>query len=321
MELLVNWHFDESAAILSTLRRHSQEASPIGQKKKESAAKALRTFSGRGLDVVCADLNAPSKDRQNGAYRVLAEMGESAVEPLIEALERSIDPRSQQAIIQALKRLGPVVKEPLLKKLHANQPAEILTKLIPLLEDFADVTLLPTFSNVLQHPDALVRRQVMQILARIEQPQIQSLLISLLDDTDPEIQGEAVRALSGLRLSGTLAELTKRLATAAPSVQEKICIALGNFGDRSAIPTLVNLLHGDLPFWKRVLRQPGVGRGAVRVRAATALGQLLPDREGEKALTKALNDSENMVRRAAQAALKKPPLPQKQTASPQMRAS
>src|SRR5262249_13223013 len=66
MELLVNWKFEESAMILATLRRHSREESPIGQKKKQSAAKALHDFSGRGLDVICADLNAPLKDRQNG---------------------------------------------------------------------------------------------------------------------------------------------------------------------------------------------------------------------------------------------------------------
>src|SRR5258708_22151142 len=87
MELLVNWKFEESAMILATLRRHSREESPIGQKKKQAAAKALHEFSGRGLDVICADLNAPLKDRQNGAYRVLAELGEDAIQRLVEALK------------------------------------------------------------------------------------------------------------------------------------------------------------------------------------------------------------------------------------------
>src|SRR4029077_5407483 len=84
MELLVHWRFEESANLLSTLRRHSREESPIGHKKKLMAAKALHDFSIRGLEVICADLNAPIKDRQNGAHRVLAELGEEAVEPLVE---------------------------------------------------------------------------------------------------------------------------------------------------------------------------------------------------------------------------------------------
>src|SRR5436190_8117639 len=144
MELLVNWKFEESALILATLRRHSREESPIGQKKKQAAAKALLDFSGRGLDVICADLNAPLRDRQNGAYRVLAELGEAAVEPLIEALKRSNDPRSRQAAIQAMKRLGSAVKEPLLKQLSISLSGDILVKLVPLLDEYADPSLLPT---------------------------------------------------------------------------------------------------------------------------------------------------------------------------------
>ena len=147
MELLVNWKFEESAMILATLRRHSREESPIGQKKKQAAAKALHDFSGRGLDVICADLNAPLKDRQNGAYRVLAELGESAVDPLVEAIKRSSDPRARQAAIQALKRLGPIVKEPLLKQMHVGMAGDVLVKLIPLFDDMTDASLLPALSD------------------------------------------------------------------------------------------------------------------------------------------------------------------------------
>ena len=95
------------------MRRHSREESPIGHKKKQLAAKALHDFSVRALEVICADLNAPLKDRQNGAQRVLAELGDGAVEPLVEAVKRSVDLRAKQAAVQALKRLGPSVKEAL----------------------------------------------------------------------------------------------------------------------------------------------------------------------------------------------------------------
>src|SRR5207302_2583730 len=111
MELLVHWRFEDSANLLSTLRRHSREESPIGLKKKQLAAKALHEFSKRGLEVICADLNAPLKDRQNGAQRVLAELGEEAVGPLVEAVKRSVDLRAKQAAVQALRRMGPAVKD------------------------------------------------------------------------------------------------------------------------------------------------------------------------------------------------------------------
>src|SRR5439155_5490299 len=87
MELLVHWRFEDSAGLLATLRRQSREESPIGHKQKLLATKALHEFSARGLEVICSDLNAPIKDRQNGAHRILAELGEEAVGPLVEAVK------------------------------------------------------------------------------------------------------------------------------------------------------------------------------------------------------------------------------------------
>ena len=299
MELLVNWRFEESAMLLATLRRHSREESPIGAKKKQLAAKALRDFSSRGLEVICADLNAQVKDRQNGSYRVLAELGEEAVNPLIEAIKRSTDSRSRQAAFQAMKRLGASVKEPLLKQLHVGMPADILVKLIPIMEDFADLSILPVLAGLLQHPDASVRRQVAQLLAKIKEPKVPAILTGLLDDSDPDVQAEAVRLIGELQIKASAADLAGRLAKASPLVQEEICIALGNLGERRAIPDLVKLLEAKGSFWKR---KAGV-QDSVRLRVVWALGQLLPDEAAHKAIVKISKDPNPNMVRAAQSAL------------------
>jgi HEAT repeat protein len=310
MELLVNWRFEESALLLATLRRHSREESPIGQKKKQLAAKALRDFSARGLDVICADLNAPLKDRQNGAYRVLAELGEEAVSPLVEAIKRSSDPRARQAAIQAMKRLGPSIKEPLLRHVSVGTPGDILVKLIPLLEDFADVSLLPALSGLLQHPDADVRREIAQLLAKVQEPRVQNLLIGLLDDSDPTVQTEAVRLLGDMRVKAAANDFCDRLLKVNSVVQEEMCIALGTLGERRAIPELVKLLQIQGSFWKRIQKTPD----AVRIRAIWALGQLLPDDTAQRTLTKALKDANPNVQRAAQSALARLSVPARNAA-------
>lgn len=310
MELLVNWKFEESALLLATLRRHSREESPIGQKKRQAAAKALKDFSSRGLDVICADLNAPIKDRQNGAYKVLAELGESAVEPLVEAIKRSSDSRARQAAVQAMKRLDNAVKEPLLRQLHIGMAADVLVKLIPLLEDFVDASFLPTLSALIQHPDVAVRREVLLLVVRIKDPKAQAMLLALLDDPDTALQAEAVRFVSELKIQNAVQELVKRIFKAEPSVQEELCIALGRFADRSAVATLVNVLQAKTSFWKKTTSAPD----QVRVRVAWALGQMLPDPEALKALQKAQKDPSGMVQRAAYAALQKPAVPTRQAA-------
>ena len=236
MELLVHWRFEESAGLLATLRRHSREESPIGHKKKQLAAKALHDFSARGLEVICADLNAPLKDRQNGSQRVLAELGEEAVEPLVEAVKRSVDPRAKQAAVQALRRLGPSVKDALLKQMTVGTSGDALVKLIPLLEDYADSSILPALTSLLQHPDGSVRRQVAQLLAKVKDPKVQSLLASLLDDSDSGVQMEAIRMIGELKLKLAASEIARRLSVSAPAIQEEMCIALGHSRRKTGHP-------------------------------------------------------------------------------------
>jgi HEAT repeat protein len=305
MELLVHWRFEECANLLSTLRRHSREESPIGLKKKQLAAKAMHEFSTRGLEVICADLNAPIKDRQNGAHRVLAELGEEAVGPLVEAVKRSVDLRAKQAAVQALRRMGPMVKDALLKQMTVGTAGDALVKLIPLLEEFADPSILPTLANLLQHPDASVRRQVAQLLPKVQDPKVQSLLTGLLDDAETEVQMEAVRLLGELKFKGAALDIARRLAAAAPDVQEEICIALGNLGEKRAIPDLAQLVEVKKSFWKRSGGIPD----SVRIRALWALGQLLPDETAHTTILKATKDSNPMVMRAAQSALVKVAVP------------
>ena len=301
MELLVHWRFEESAGLLATLRRHSREESPIGHKKKQLAAKALHDFSLRGLEVLCADLNAPLKDRQNGSQRVLAELGEEAVEPLVEAVKRSVDLRAKQAAVQALRRLGPSVKDALLKQMTVGTPGEALVKLIPLLEDYADSSILPAFTTLLQHPDGNVRRQVAQLLAKVKDPKVQNLLVGLLEDSDPQVQTETVRMIGELKMKPAAVDIARRLPMAAPAIQEEMCIALGHLGDRQVVADLVSLLETRKSFWKR---RPETS-DTVRIRAIWALGQLLPEEAAQKSLIKASKDSNPMVQRAAQNALHK----------------
>ena len=227
---------------MATLRRHSREESPIGYKKKLLASKALHEFAGRALEVVCADLNAPIMDRQNGAQRVLAQLGEEAVGPLVEAVKRSIDLRAKQVAIQALRRLGPSVKEALLKEMNVGTSGDVLVKLIPLLDEFADSSVLPSLSALLQHPDARVRRQAAQLLVKVKDPKVQGLLVGLLDDSDPEVQTEAVRLIGELKLKAAAPEIARRLTSATPAVQEEMCIALGSLAEKRAIPDLLTIL-------------------------------------------------------------------------------
>ena len=136
------------------------------------------------------------------------------------------------------------------------------------------------------------------------------MLVSLLYDPDAEIQTEAVRAVSDLKIPNVVAELIKRLDKVDSTVQEEICIALGRFNDRAAVPALVHLLQSKSSFWKKTTATTDT----VRFRVIWAMGQLLPNAEADNALQRVLKDPVGMVQRAAHLALQKTSAPSRQAA-------
>src|SRR4029077_8783609 len=108
-----------------------------------------------------------------------------------------------------------------------------------------------------------VRRQVLQILAKVQDAKAREMFIPLLDDPDADIQTEAVRLTTEFKIQNAVPILLLRLTKAESSVQEEICIALGRLGERTAIPHLIKLLETKTSFWRK---SAGVA-DAVRVRA------------------------------------------------------
>ena len=191
------------------------------------------------------------------------------------------------------------MRDAIVRQLSIGTSGEALVKLIAVMDDFADITLLPTLMGLLQHPDAEVRRHVAQLMVKIDDPKIQSIIAGLLDDASIEVQTEAVRLIGEKRFLLATNELIRRLPMMAPVVQEEICIALGNFGDKKAAPAMVALLQSEKAFWRRNSGTPD----AVRLRAIWALGQLLPEDNAHRALTKVAKDPNPNIQRAAQNAL------------------
>ena len=87
--------------------------------------------------------------------------------------------RRQVAQLKTFIDTGPGGRQSAAAHVHARDfhirqllPGEVLVKRVPLLEDFADASVLPALAALLQHPDGNVRRQVAQLLARVKDPLI-----------------------------------------------------------------------------------------------------------------------------------------------------
>jgi HEAT repeat protein len=135
----------------------------------------------------------------------------------------------------------------------------------------------------LQDNDPLVRSNAVKALGAIKDPRAVKPLIAVLNDNDPLIQRQAVKALGRINdlravepLIGILEDREKK-----PYVRMSAAEALGSMGDLRAVEPLVAAL--DDPYWE------------VRAPAAEALGKIGEPRAVEP-LIAALQDQDATVR-------------------------
>jgi HEAT repeat protein len=135
----------------------------------------------------------------------------------------------------------------------------------------------------LQDSDPLVRSNAVKALGAIKDPRAVKPLIAVLNDNDPLIQRQAVEALGRINdllalgpLIGVLEDREKK-----PYVRMSAAEALGSMGDSGAVEPLVAAL--DDPHWE------------VRAHAAEALGRIR-DPSAVEPLIAALQDQDATVR-------------------------
>jgi HEAT repeat protein len=105
-----------------------------------------------------------------------------------------------------------------------------------------------------QDKSALVRKSAAYALATLKTPESSSALRAALRDMDLEVRGAAAVALDEYGDPADVAALTGALSDAAPFVQEQAARALGRFGraSASAVPAIITLLSGNAPHGVRL---------------------------------------------------------------------
>jgi HEAT repeat protein len=131
------------------------------------------------------------------------------------------------------------------------------------------------------------RVHALSVLGKIRVQAAVPVLLSSLDDTDPDVRSVAVRGLSGMKLQETEEALIALLGRLEPSVSARIAAICIEMGTRTG-PLLIHTLED--------------GNAQARFWAARILGEIKEVRATEP-LGKALTDPEPDVRSAAAWAL------------------
>jgi len=174
---------------------------PLTEAEPDVAAAALKALGNisepNSLAPLMKALNSSVPVRRRYAIRALGKRGGCGVEgTLADIASFDSDTEIVQVAIEALASLAtPLAIEALVNlTAHPNRTADSVLALANL-----DAQHIEAVGRGLLHPDAEVRRSVVEVLTRMKHPRASEFLISALDDKDASVR---LTALMGLELLG-----------------------------------------------------------------------------------------------------------------------
>jgi HEAT repeat protein/beta-lactamase regulating signal transducer with metallopeptidase domain len=185
---------------------------------------------------------------------------------------RTRDPRTVNALMEALKDTDKDVRETAMSALVQMRDPRIFDPLVMALKDVS----------------ADVREQEAFGLGQLRDARAVEALTAAVKDQSASVREQVVFALGQLRAASAIDPLTTALHDTSGDVREQAAFALGQIRDRRAVEPLISALKDEKP--------------DVREQAAFALGQLR-DAKAVEALVIALKDTNASVREQAAFAL------------------
>lgn len=254
------------------------------------------------------------------ASEAVVNLGEQAVQPLIELLDESDLGLVLEAIVLLGRLKNQRARRALTAVIDSRQPL-LQCHAIEALGQLADPKSIGPLARLLESPDTNIRMTAAAALTRMASDKnIVAPLIKALKDPDDDV---VVQAAKGLGESG-VKRAAEPLSQLLRSPQEKIRVAaaqaLGGLGDQRAVPHLLKLFEEESEDTQikvlttlRTLKPPHIGGSllkhlnhpspAVRRRVVDALGPI-GDAEAAEQLERVLKrDATDEVRMAAARAL------------------
>jgi HEAT repeat protein len=224
-----------------------------------------------GPAFLAEELCKKEPDHIEKIMALLVAFGQAAVDPLIACLSIEESMTVRRRLIAAIVCFGDVALPSILDGFK-DERWFVVRNMATLLAELGNESSLPVLGRSLRHQDHRVRRELARAIARIGGRHAVRLLRSGLMDSDVIVRQTCLAFLAAARdtsvLSGITAIATERARDKDGQELRKMAIqALGQIGDRSAVPLLVQLLKTR--WWFRRTEPE-----EIRAAAATALGLL-----------------------------------------------
>lgn len=243
-----------------------------------------------------------SGEKVEEATNILAGLGERSIPALIEAIKETESLKTREKILGSLKEIGDLAVQKMVDELDRDISPLAIKRIAEVIDKVEGDRIPHTLGGLLLHPDIGVKGQIIKAIYKRGENQLIGLLIGILREKDSVLRQMVIDCLGKMRAKEAVGELISLLKKEKnPNIQRSICTALGNMKDESAVPALSKMLKPVSFLGIRMKRKTD---HQLDLAVVWALGEI-GGREAKQALQKiSMDDNRPALKAMAETSLK-----------------
>ncbi len=228
------------------------------------------------LTILIQQYLTDKNNKRNEAGQILTLMVDSSIKRLLDIMKVNEDSSERILILNLITAMGIAAVPAVLERINQDPPWYYMRNLVRILGKIGSAAHAKIIVPHLLHSDHRVQKEAVKTLSQIGGGAKADILLNALPEFDDRVKPGVVTVLGSLKHRNAvkpLIELFKSKPTLPEDIkidlQEKICLALGNIGDKDALPFLEGV-RKHRTFLSITSYHP-----TVRAAAAKALGRIM----------------------------------------------
>jgi HEAT repeat protein len=244
-----NYQFADSHAILEAFRLISSHQIKKDEDLPSLEADMLReTATTDIVEILLEEFRFDKKGQRIDAGRNLVMVADYSINRLLDVLKESEDSSERVLILNLIPEIGSAAAPAVIERIEEDAPWYYLRNLARVLGRVGSEAHAKILAPLLVYDDHRVQREALKSVNTIGGALKGEILLNALPQCDDQFKISIVTTLGSLKHRGavkSLIELFKSKPTVSTDMkidlQEKICLALGNIGDKEALPFLTEI--------------------------------------------------------------------------------
>ncbi|MEN6318586.1 MAG: HEAT repeat domain-containing protein [Syntrophaceae bacterium] len=244
-----NHRLADALPIIETFHSICSKQCVKNEEIQSVASEMLRDIaSEKELDFLIEEFRTNTENQRNEAGRILVLTSEFSIYRLLDLLNRSEDASERILLLNLIPEMGPSVVQTVVEMIDQNAPWYYTRNLARLLGRIGSEEQIKVLRQLMLHEDHRVQREALKSINAIGGSLRGKILLDALQNCDDRIKSSVVASLGSLKYRDAVKQLIELFKLKLPmpedmkiDLQEKICIALGNIGDREAMPFLAEV--------------------------------------------------------------------------------